>query len=35
MIDQTYIKYYPAEYHSQSAIDAALELRPQIAGGST
>ena len=24
MIDQTYIKYYPAEYHSQSAIDAAL-----------
>ena len=30
MIDQTYIKYYPAEYHSQSAIDAALELRKQI-----
>ena len=30
MIDQTYIKFYPAEYHSQSAIDAALELRPQI-----
>jgi 2-methylcitrate dehydratase len=32
MIDQTYIKYYPAEYHSQSAIDAALALRPQING---
>ena len=30
MIDQTYIKYYPAEYHSQSAIDAALELRKHI-----
>lgn len=26
MIDRTYIKKYPAEYHSQSAIDAALEL---------
>jgi 2-methylcitrate dehydratase len=30
MINQTYIKFYPAEYHSQSAIDAALALRPQI-----
>jgi 2-methylcitrate dehydratase len=30
MINQTYIKHYPAEYHSQSAIDAALALRPQI-----
>ncbi len=30
MINQTYIKYFPAEYHSQSAIDAALTLRPQI-----
>ena len=30
MINQTYIKYYPAEYHSQSAIDAALALRPQL-----
>lgn len=29
-INQTYIKLYPAEYHSQSAIDAALELRPQL-----
>jgi 2-methylcitrate dehydratase len=26
MIDKTYIKKYPAEYHSQSAIDAALEI---------
>lgn len=30
MINRTYIKLYPAEYHSQSAIDAALALRPQI-----
>ena len=30
MILQTYIKYWPAEYHSQSAIDAALQLRPEI-----
>lgn len=30
MIRKTYIKYWPAEYHSQSAIDAALQLRPQI-----
>ncbi|MCP4594471.1 MAG: MmgE/PrpD family protein [bacterium] len=30
MIDRTYIKYWPAEYHSQSAIDAMLQLRPQI-----
>jgi 2-methylcitrate dehydratase len=32
MITQTYIKYWPAEYHSQSAIDAALQLREQIDG---
>lgn len=32
MIDKTYIKYWPAEYHSQSAIDACLQLRPQING---
>ena len=32
MIDKTYIKYWPAEYHSQSAIDACLQLRPQIEG---
>jgi 2-methylcitrate dehydratase len=30
MIDRTYIKFWPAEYHSQSAIDAALQLRPEI-----
>jgi 2-methylcitrate dehydratase len=30
MITQTYIKFWPAEYHSQSAIDAALRLRPEI-----
>jgi 2-methylcitrate dehydratase len=29
-ITDTYIKYWPAEYHSQSAIDAALKLRAQI-----
>jgi 2-methylcitrate dehydratase len=30
MIVATYIKFWPAEYHSQSAIDAALQLRPEI-----
>ena len=30
MITETYIKFWPAEYHSQSAIDAALQLRPEI-----
>ncbi len=30
MINQTYIKLWPAEYHSQSAIDAALQLRHEI-----
>jgi 2-methylcitrate dehydratase len=30
MISKTYIKFWPAEYHSQSAIDAALQLRPEI-----
>ena len=30
MITQTYIKFWPAEYHSQSAIDAALHLRKEI-----
>jgi 2-methylcitrate dehydratase len=30
MINRTYIKFWPAEYHSQSAIDAMLQLRPQI-----
>jgi 2-methylcitrate dehydratase len=30
MITKTYIKFWPAEYHSQSAVDAALQLRPEI-----
>jgi 2-methylcitrate dehydratase len=30
MIAKTYIKFWPAEYHSQSAIDAALQLRQEI-----
>ncbi len=30
MINQTYVKHFPAEYHSQSAIEAALELRAEI-----
>lgn len=32
MINRTYIKYWPAEYHSQSAIDAALHLRGELKG---
>src|SRR5437588_4176223 len=31
MISQTYIKFWPAEYHSQSAIEAALQLRSEVA----
>lgn len=31
-IPDTYIKFYPAEYHSQSAIEAVLHLRKEIAG---
>jgi 2-methylcitrate dehydratase len=30
MITGTYIKFWPAEYHSQSAIDAALQIREEI-----
>jgi 2-methylcitrate dehydratase len=30
MVNQTYIKFWPAEYHSQSAIDAVLQLRPEV-----
>ncbi len=30
MIRKTYIKFWPAEYHSQSAIDAALQLRDDV-----
>jgi 2-methylcitrate dehydratase len=33
MILKTSIKYWPAEYHSQSAIEAALFLRKQIGPG--
>ena len=32
MINKTYIKKYPAEYHSQSAIDAALDLIEEHGG---
>jgi 2-methylcitrate dehydratase len=32
MITKTYIKFWPAEYHSQSAIDAVLQLRPLVLG---
>ena len=32
MINKTYIKFWPAEYHSQSAIDAALQLRAELHG---
>ena len=32
MINKTYIKFWPAEYHSQSAIDAALQLRGELDG---
>jgi 2-methylcitrate dehydratase len=35
MIDKTYIKFWPAEYHSQSAIDAALQLRKELSGNIT
>src|ERR1043166_6755777 len=27
MINKTYIKFWPAEYHAQSSIDAALQIR--------
>lgn len=30
MINKTYIKFWPAEYHSQSAIEAILALRTEI-----
>ena len=32
MINKTYIKFWPAEYHSQSAIDAAIQLRKELDG---
>ena len=30
MINKTYIKFWPAEYHAQSSIDAALRIREQF-----
>jgi 2-methylcitrate dehydratase len=30
MMSKTYIKFWPVEYHAQSAVDAILQLRPQI-----
>ena len=30
MINKTYIKYWPAEYHSQSAVDAAAQLHAEL-----
>ncbi len=30
MINKTYIKFWPAEYHAQSAIDATLQLKPAV-----
>lgn len=35
MINRTYVKFWPAEYHSQSAIDAALQLRPEVGDAET
>ncbi len=31
MINKTYIKFWPAEYHAQSSIDAALQIRGEFA----
>jgi 2-methylcitrate dehydratase len=33
MIMETYIKYFPVEYHAQSAVQAALRLRERIKDG--
>ncbi|HVP12765.1 MAG TPA: MmgE/PrpD family protein [Phycisphaerae bacterium] len=33
MINRTYIKFWPAEYHAQSAIDAALQIRGEFLEG--
>src|SRR5262245_40854477 len=30
MLTKTYIKFWPVEYHAQSAVDAVLQLRAQI-----
>jgi 2-methylcitrate dehydratase len=31
-LEETFVKFYPAEYHSQTAIWAALELRKKVEG---
>ena len=31
-ISDTYVKFWPVEYHAQSAVDAALRLHSQLAG---
>jgi 2-methylcitrate dehydratase len=31
-LEETFVKFYPAEYHAQTAIWAALDLRKQIGG---
>jgi 2-methylcitrate dehydratase len=30
MLPKTYIKFWPVEYHAQSAVDAVLQLRPAV-----
>src|SRR5262245_37460516 len=30
MMPKTYIKFWPVEYHAQSAVDAILQLRPEV-----
>jgi 2-methylcitrate dehydratase len=30
MLPKTYIKFWPVEYHAQSAVDAVLQLRPEV-----
>jgi 2-methylcitrate dehydratase len=30
MLPKTYIKFWPVEYHAQSAVEATMNLRPQI-----
>ena len=32
-VGETYIKYYPAEYHAQTAVSAALEVRELVGRG--
>ncbi len=31
-IQDTYVKFWPVEYHAQSAVDAALQLRAELGG---